>query len=134
MKSAQTLFRTDGLLSLVLALLLTIPSVATAKSPDVERAFSERALEMIDERGSDRVNLIVTYRAKATGSDVDRVRGLGATKRRDLGLINGHAISVPAKAALKLIEHNPNIARVSVDERLESAYFTVGSSSVDSSW
>ena len=44
----------------------------------------------------------------------------------------GHLISVPAKAAQKLLD-NPNIEAVSIDEPLTAAYYTVGSSSVGTS-
>ena len=95
-------------------------------------AVSDRALEVIQSRGADKVDLILQYRGKPSEADADQARGKGASVRKELGLINGHAISVPAQAALKLLD-NPNVKAVSVDEPLTAAYYTVGSSSVGSS-
>ena len=123
----------EKLLGLTLVAFLCIPSISGASAGGSDTAFSARALQMIKAKGADKVDLIVTYRNAASAADEDAVRGQGANLRRALPLINGHAISVPAQAAQKLVEKTPNIDHVSVDESLEAAYYTVGSPSVGSS-
>ena len=119
-------------LALLAPVLLTSPA-ADAEKPEKPR-MSEHASRIIQqkERDDQLVDLIVTYKAKPGANDAVGVRGQGGQVRRELGLIQGQAIRLPAKAAANLARQQ-NVRQVSIDEPLQAAYFTVGGSATNSS-
>ena len=106
-----------GLLTLGLA-----SATITSHAADVR--MSERAQAAIAAKDGDKVKLILTYRQPPGLSDEDDIKGNAGKLHRSFRVIPGHAIEIPAKAAEKLLQNNPNIAHVSLDEPLTAASTT----------
>jgi subtilisin family serine protease len=108
----------SGALAGLLVLGLSTPAAFAAGT---DARMSARAQAAIEANPHGKVKLIVTYRQPPGLSDKELVKAKGGQVRRAFKAIPGHAIEVPAQAAAKILEHNSNIARVSMDEPVGAA-------------
>jgi len=106
----------------------TAPSGADGYSGELTPAVHEFALsktsaavfEAAEGRSAETLNLIVTYHARPTHSELSRIEALGGTTDRRFELIDALAVKLPAMAVEKLADH-PSVAWISLDAAIHSA-------------